>query len=75
MKIDIEQVNKSIIEINQIAFKTIMAMSYFCDYCDAYKIGEETITILVGGADIKNKKIIFKNWASFTEYISEINIA
>ena len=75
MKIDIEQVNKSIIEINQIAFKTIMAMSYFCDYCDTYKIGEETITILVGGADIKNKKIIFKNWASFTEYISEINIA
>ena len=75
MKFNIEQFDKSIIEINQITFKTIMAMSYFCDYCHAYKIDEGTITILAGAADIKNKKLVFKNCAPFTEYISKISIA
>ena len=62
----------------QIKFKTTMFKSSLCDYSDAYFIVEGTITVYntaVDGAaaNYTNKKVIFKNCAPFTNYISEIN--
>ena len=65
---------------SQIKFKTSMLKSSLCDYTDAYILVNGTITITGAGADDaakqldqKNQEVIFKNCASFTDYISEIN--
>ena len=65
---------------SQITFKTSMLKSSLCDYTDAYILVNGTITITGAGADDaakqldqKNQEVIFKNCASFTDYISEIN--
>ena len=57
-----------------------MLKSRLCDYRDAYILAEETITVAGQGADPgaiaadgNNKKVVFKNLASFTDCISEIN--
>ena len=49
-----------------------------CDYCDAYILVKGNITVnntTAAGADAnnRNKKVIFKNCASFTNCVSEIN--
>ena len=54
--------------------------SSLCDYIDGYILANGTITIDGAGsddaakrADTKNKGVIFKNYAPFTDWISEIN--
>ena len=65
---------------NQIEFKTLMIMSNWYDYSDAYLLVSESITIDGAGADDdtkredeRNKGVIFKNCVPFTECISIIN--
>ena len=62
----------------QIKFKTAMLRSSLCDYSDAYILVKGNITVnntAAGGgnANNTNKKVIFKNCATFTSYISTIN--
>ena len=63
---------------SQIKFKTTMLKSSLCDYSDAYILVKGTISInntAAQGAVANNinKKVIFKNCATFTNCISEIN--
>ena len=63
---------------SQIKFKTTMLKSSLCDYSDSYIIVKGTITVNNTAADGAaanniNKKVIFKNCAPFTNFISEIN--
>ena len=64
---------------SQIKFKTIMLKSSLSDYSDAYILVRGTIgvnnTAAAAAAAVNNddKKVIFKNCAPFTNYISEIN--
>ena len=60
----------------QIKFKTSMLNSSLCDYSDAYILVSRTITISNTGTvanPSNSKNIIIKNWAPFTDCISEIN--
>ena len=64
----------------QIKFKTTMLKYSLCDYSDAYILVKGTITITGSGndaaarqADERNKVVIFKCCAPFTNCISEIN--
>ena len=55
-----------------------MIRSKLCDYSDAYILVMGTITvpnIAVEGTAVNNtnKQVIFKNCASFTNYITEID--
>ena len=55
-----------------------MLKSSSCDYSDAYILVKGTITVNNTAADSAaanntNKKVIFKNCAPFTNWISEIN--
>ena len=66
-------------------FKTSMLRSSLCDYSDAYILVIETITIVAKGAEVaarqvdkgiifgRDKRIIFRNCAPFTDCITEIN--
>ena len=65
---------------SQIKFKTTMLKSSLCDYSDTYILVKGTITITGAGddaaarrADERNKGVVFKNCAPFTNCISEIN--
>ena len=65
---------------SQIKFKTTMLKSSLCDDSDAYILVKGTITITGAGddaaarqADERNKGVVFKNCAPFTNCISEIN--
>ena len=65
---------------SDIRFKTTMLRSNLCDYVDSYILVKGTITITEAGADDaakrldgRNKGVIFKNCAPFTECISRIN--
>ena len=65
---------------SQIKFKTSMLRPSLCDYSDEYILVSEAITIIAAGnddaarqLDQRNKGVIFKNCAPFTDYISEIN--
>ena len=65
---------------SQIKFKTTMLKSILCDYSDAYILVKETVTINGAGADAaarqgdeRDKGVAFKNYAPFTNCISEIN--
>ena len=65
---------------SQIKFKTTMLKSSLCDYSDAYILVKGTITITGAGnnaaareADERDKVMIFKTCAPFTNCISEIN--
>ena len=64
----------------QIEFKPTMLTSILCDYSDAYIVVSGTITVVGAGADPaaigadkNNKKAIFKNFAPFTNCITEIS--
>ena len=50
-----------------------MLKSRLCDYSDAYILVKGTITVnnTAAAANNTNKKVIFKNCAPFTNYISE----
>ena len=57
-------------------FKTSMLKLNICDYSDAYILVKGTITALkmvAAAGNNADKKVIFKNCASFTDCISEIN--
>ena len=65
---------------SQIKFKTAMLKSSSCDYSDAYILVKRTITITGAGDDVatrqadeRDKGVVFKNCAPFTNCISEIN--
>ena len=62
---------------SQIKFKTTMLKSVLCDYSNAYILVKGRITIIGAGnneaareADARNKGVIFKNFAPFTDFIS-----
>ena len=62
----------------QIKFKTSMLISSLCDYSDAYILFKRNITVnntaaAGAAANDTNKKVVFKNCASFTNCISKIN--
>ena len=62
----------------QIRFKTAMLRYSLCDFNDAYILvtGNITVNNTAGAgaaANNSNKKVIFKNCASFTSCISKIN--
>ena len=61
-------------------FKTTMLKSGLCDYSDTYIIVKGTVTItgavvdaVARQADKRNKGVVFKNCAPFTNCKSEIN--
>ena len=63
---------------SQIKFKTTMLKTILCDYNEAYILVKGNITVnntAAADANANNirKKVIFKNCASFTNCISEIN--
>ena len=65
---------------SQIKFKTTMLKSSLCDYSDAYILVKGKITITGAGdnaaarqTDERDKGVVFKNCAPFTNCISEIN--
>ena len=65
---------------SQIKFKTTMLKSSLCNYSDAYILVKGTITITGAGddaaarqADERDKGLVFKNCAAFTNCISKIN--
>ena len=64
---------------SQIEFKTTMLKLGLCDQSDAYIPVKGTITVVGQGPDAagvagdrNNKQVIFKNFAPFTDCISEI---
>ena len=61
----------------QIRFKTAMLRSSLCDYSDAYILIKGNIVVNnTGTAEAptsRDKKVIFKNCAPFTNCISKIN--
>ena len=58
---------------SQIKFETSMLKSSLCDYSDAYIFVKSTITVPNTAAANNRKNIIIKNYAPFTNCISEIN--
>ena len=65
---------------SQIKFKTAMLKSSLCDYSDVYILVKGKITTTGRGADAaarqadeRDKGIVLKNCAPFTNYIREIN--
>ena len=66
--------------IVKLSFKTTMLKSSFCDYPHAYILVKGTITIAGAGdgaaarqANERDKGVIFKNCAPFTNCINKIN--
>ena len=62
----------------QIRFKTAMLISSLCDYSDGYILVKGNITVNNtaaedAAANNAAKKVIFKNYALFTNYISKID--
>ena len=78
---EINDESRGVYNVNsQIKFKTTMLKSSLCDYSDAYIHVKGTITINGRGADDaarqadeRDKGVVFKNCAPFTNYISEVN--
>ena len=79
--VEINDESRGTYDVNsQIKFKTTMLKSNICDYSDAYILVKGTITIVGAGADAaarqtdeRDKGVIFKNCAPFTNCISKIN--
>ena len=79
--VEINDESREAYKVNsQIKFKTTMLKSSLCDYNDAYILVKGTITITGAGnnaaarqADERDKVVIFKNCAPFTNCVSEIN--
>ena len=81
--VKINDESRGIYNVNsQIKFKTTFLKSSLCDYSDVYILVKGTITIAGAGdhaearqADERDKGVAFKNYAPFTNCISEINNA
>ena len=60
---------------SQIKFKNTMARSILCDYSDASILVSGTITVaaLAAGEENNDIRVVFKNCAPFTNYMSKIN--
>ena len=77
--IEINDESRGAYNVNsQIKFKTTMLNSTLCNYSNAYILVKGTISVnntAAAGAATNNtnKKVIFKNYAPFTNCISEIN--
>ena len=77
--IEINDESRGAYNVNsQIKFKTTMLKSSLCDYSDAHILVKGTISVpntaaQGAAANNTNKKVIFKNWAPFTNCISENN--
>ena len=76
--VEISDESRGVYNVNsQIKFKTTMLKSNLYDYSDAYILVKGTITVNNTGAvaapNNRNKKVIFKDCAPFTNCISEIN--
>ena len=77
--VEINDESRGTYNINsQIKFKTTMLNSSLCDYRDAYILVKEIIAVnntaaADANANNTNKKVVFKNYAPFTNCISEIN--
>ena len=57
-----------------ITFKTSMLISNLCDYGNAYITVKGIMSVTsANSANRKNKKLIFKNNAPFTSYITKVN--
>ena len=71
--------NQGVYSVNsQIKFKNAILKSSLCDYSDVYILVKRTITVNItataaADANNANKKVIFKNFAPFTDCKSEIN--
>ena len=63
---------------SQVKFKTSVIRSSLCDYSETYILVKGTITVPNTGnaaaPNSRNRKVIFKNCAPFTDCISEINV-
>ena len=57
----------------QIRFKTSMLKSNLCHFSDAYIVVKGTITVANSNNDAHDKRLVLKNNAPFTSYISKIN--
>ena len=77
--VEINDESRGTYNINsQIKFKTTMLNSSLCDYSDTYILVKEIIAVnntaaADANANDTNKKVVFKNYAPFTNCISEIN--
>ena len=77
--VEINDESRATYNVNsQIKFKTTMLKSNLCDYSNAYILVKGTISVndtAAGDAinNNNNRKVIFKNCAPFTNFISEIN--
>ena len=76
--VEINDESRGVYNVNsQIKFKTTMIKSSLCDYSDAYILVKGTITVnntgTVAAPNNRNKKVIFKTCAPFTNCVSEIN--
>ena len=79
--VEINDESREAYKVNShIKFKTTMLKSSLCGYNDAYILVKGTITITGAGnnaaarqADERDKVVIFKNCAPFTNCVSEIN--
>ena len=82
-RVEINDESRGTYNVNsQIKLKSTMLTSSLCDYSDAYILVKGKITITGAGADAaarqadkRDKGVGFKNFAPFTNYISEINNA
>ena len=57
----------------QTRFKTSMLRSDMCDYNDAYIVVKRVINVTNPAKDAYDKKLVFKNNATFTSCILKIN--
>ena len=78
--VEINAESKGRYDNSNIRFKTFIIRSDLCDYSDAYIFVKGTVTVpnmAAAGAVVNNtdKKVIFKNCASFTDCITERNNA
>ena len=77
--VEINDGSRGVYNINsQIKFKTTMLESSLCDYSDASILVKGTISVNNtategAAANNTNRKVIFKDYAPFTNCISEIN--
>ena len=76
--VEINNESRGVYNVNsQIKFKAAILKSSLYDYSDAYIPVKRTITVnntrTAAAQNNRNKKLIFKNCAPFTNCISEIN--
>ena len=76
--IEITDESKGKYDNSDIRFKTFMIWSNLCDYSDAYILAKVNIPVqkmLAAGVPVNNtdKKVMFKNFAPFTDCITETN--